>query len=283
MLKTAGLADLHTHTFRCGHAVGNEEEYIQRAVALGFSAIAVTDHIPFYWLPPEAHDPTLAMAPEALPGYVERVLALKEKYRGSIEVLLGIEADYVEGHEEALARILGAYPFDVVLGSVHWLDGFWVDAPGSRARYERGPDKVREIWQSYWEKLEKAILSGLFDVMAHLDLPKKFGFRPTEPLLELENRVLAALVAKGTAVEVSTAGRRKPVGENYPSPAWLERLVAAGVPLVLSSDAHAPEEVGFAFGETAAALRALGVASLTLFRGRCRAALPLAGRMRAEG
>jgi len=252
------LADLHTHTARCGHAQGMEEDYIEKALELGLAAIAVTDHIPFYWLPAEQHDPSLAMPPEALPGYVESVLALKEKYRGRIEVLLGIEADYIEGQEEALRALLAAYPFDVVLGSVHWLDGFWVDAPSSRHRYEQGPEAVEGIWRAYWTKLEKAIRSGLFDVIAHLDLPKKFGFFPRKPLAALEERVLAALVEQGVAVELSSAGRRKPVGEDYPSRRWLERLAEARLPMVLSSDAHAPEEVGFAFGELAALLTRFG-------------------------
>lgn len=260
------LVDHHTHTARCGHAQGMEEAYVLAALEKGLAGIAITDHIPFYWLPPERHDPSLAMAPEELPRYVESVLALKEKYRGQIEVLLGIEADYVEGAEEALAEILSRYPFDLVLGSVHWIAGFWVDAPASRRAYEEGPDKVQGIWQSYWRSLEKAITSKLFHVMAHLDLPKKFGFFPPQPLAELEGRVLEALVKSGVAVELSSAGRRKPVGEDYPSRDWLARLVRAGVPVVLSSDAHAPEEVGFAFPELLATLHELGASPATVHR-----------------
>src|SRR5512136_2548376 len=89
--------DTHTHTVRCGHAGGSDEAFVEAAIARGLDAIAVTDHAPFYWLPRERHDPTLAMAPEALPRYVEDVLALAERYRGRIEVLLGLEADYIPG------------------------------------------------------------------------------------------------------------------------------------------------------------------------------------------
>ncbi|MFN3412499.1 MAG: histidinol-phosphatase HisJ family protein [Thermoanaerobaculum sp.] len=217
------------------------------------------------------------MAPEQLPEYVDSVLALKEKYRGTIEVLLGIEADYVEGHEGQLAEILRRYPFDVVLGSVHWLDGFWVDAPSSQRLYEQGPAKVEAIWRAYWQKLEKAIRSQLFDVMAHLDLPKKFGFFPERPLSDLESKVFEALTDTGTAVEVSSAGRRKPVGEDYPSPSLLQRLVAAKVPLVLSSDAHAPEDVGFGFSEIIPRLKQLGVSEVFFFRRRQPVTLPLPG------
>jgi len=260
-----GLVDHHTHTARCGHATGWEEDYIRRACELGLAGIAITDHIPFYWLPREQHDPTLAMAPEELPRYVESVLSLKEKYRGQIQVFLGIEADYIEGAEEELARILESYPFDLVLGSVHWLDGFWVDAPSSLRLYQEGQERVESIWESYWQKLEKAIATGFFHVMAHLDLPKKFGFFPSQPFYHWEDRVLQALLAKGVAVELSSAGRRKPVGEDYPSREWLRKLTAAGVPLVLSSDAHSPQEVGFAFSELQTTLQQLGVQPADLF------------------
>ncbi|MCX7894615.1 MAG: histidinol-phosphatase HisJ family protein [Thermoanaerobaculum sp.] len=275
-MRVSALADLHTPTFRCGHAVGTEEEYVRQAVRLGLKAVAITDHIPFYWLPPEAHDPTLAMAPEELPAYVEAVLQLKGRYRGRVEVLLGIEADYVEGHEHTLAQILQTYPFDVILGSVHWLSGFWVDAPTSLPEYQKGPERVQQIWALYWQTLEKAIRSGLFDVMAHLDLPKKFGFLPAEPLTELEDAVLQALLETGVAVELSSAGRRKPVGEDYPSPRWLARLATAGVPVVLSSDAHAPHEVGFAFAFLQQQLQQLGVKEVLTFRQRQPLALSLA-------
>jgi histidinol-phosphatase (PHP family) len=141
--------DTHTHTARCGHAAGRDEEFVEAAIACGLAAVAVTDHLPFYWLPRELHDPALAMTPEELPRYIDAVLALKERYRGRVEVLLGIEADYVEGYEEILQNVLAKYPFDVVLGSEHWVDGWWVDAPASVARYREGQGEVDRIWARY--------------------------------------------------------------------------------------------------------------------------------------
>jgi histidinol-phosphatase (PHP family) len=269
------LCDTHTHTARCGHAGGRDEEYIEGAIARGLNAVAVTDHVPFYWLPPDRHDPTLAMAPEELPRYVEAVLALKERYRGRIEVLLGLEADYVAGQEERLARLLESYPFDVVLGSVHWLDGWWVDAPSSLPRYRLGAAEVERIWAEYARTVIAAAASGLFDVLAHLDLPKKFGFRPSLPFAGAQEEVVEAVAAAGCAVELSSAGRRKPVGEDYPSPELLAALTAAGVPLVLSSDAHAPAEVGWGFEQLLATARAAGVDTAVVFRQRRATALAL--------
>lgn len=274
-LRVPGLADCHTHTARCGHAGGSDDAYLEAAIQRGLAAIAVTDHLPFYWLPPERHDPTLAMAAEELPRYVEAVLALKERYRGRIEVALGIEADFVAGSEDALRDLLSRYPFDVVLGSVHWLDGFWVDAPASASRYRLGQEEVDAIWGDYVEQAIRAAHSGLFDVLAHLDLPKKFGFRPTLPCAGRLAELVAAVAAAGCAVEVSSAGRRKPVGEDYPAPDLLAALVRAGVPLVLASDAHAPAEVGFAFDELATSLAQRGVTEVRWFRGRRPVTVPL--------
>lgn len=262
--------DTHTHTARCGHAGGSDEAFVEAAIACGLDAIAVTEHAPFYWLPRERHDPTLAMAPEVLPRYVEDVLALAERYRGRIEVLLGLEADYIPGQEEALSRLLGAYPFDVVLGSVHWLDDWVLDAPSSVVRYREDQAEVDLIWARYAELLIGAARSGLFDVLAHLDLPKKFGFRATQPFGGCQSEVVSAVAASGCAVELSSAGRRKPVGEDYPAPDLARELAAAAVSFVLSSDAHAPAEVGFAFGDLASSARAAGISEVMVFRGRRR-------------
>jgi histidinol-phosphatase (PHP family) len=250
--------DTHTHTARCGHAAGRDEEMVEAAMARGIAAIAITDHVPFYWLPAEQHDPHLAMSAEELPRYVEAVLELAARYRGRIDVLLGIEADFIPGHEEELVRILEAYPFDVVLGSVHVVDGWLVDAPSSLARLSRGQVEVDRVWGRYAELLIGAAQSGLFDVLAHLDLPKKFGHRPSRPFAGRQTDVVAAVAASGCAVELSSAGRRKPV----------RALAAGGAPFVLSSDAHAPAEVGYAFADLVSGARVCGVREVMVFRQR---------------
>ncbi|HLE61198.1 MAG TPA: histidinol-phosphatase HisJ family protein [Thermoanaerobaculaceae bacterium] len=260
--------DTHIHTSRCGHAGGRDEEYVEAAIAGGLAAVALTDHAPFYWLSPERRDPRLAMASEDLPRYVEEVLALAARYRGQIEVLLGLEADYIAGREEVLVRLLEAYPFDVVLGSVHFLDGWLVDAPSSLARLDQGQEEVDRVWARYAELLIAAAGSGLFDVLTHLDLPKKFGHRPSLPFAGRQSEIVAAVAASSCAVELSSAGRRRPVEEDYPAPDLQRELASAGVAFVLSSDAHAPAEVGFGFDELAANARAAGVSEVLVFRRR---------------
>jgi histidinol-phosphatase (PHP family) len=258
--------DTHIHTARCGHASGGDDEFVEAAIARGLGAVAFTDHAPFYWLPREERDSGLAMAFEELPRYVEDVLALKERYRGRIEVLVGVEADYIAGREDVLVRILEAYPFDVVLGSVHFLDGWLVDAPTSLVRLGQGQDEVDRIWARYAELLIAAAKSRLFDVLTHIDLPKKFGHRASSPFAGCQEAVVKAVTASNCAVELSSAGRRKPVGEDYPAPDLFRELASAGVPFVLASDAHAPAEVGYAFEDLVASAHAAGVTEVVAYR-----------------
>jgi histidinol-phosphatase (PHP family) len=265
--------DYHVHTFRCGHAGGETRAYVERALELGLSEIAFTDHVPLYFLPGDDPAPALAMTRAELPGYVEEVLALREEYRGRIDVLLGLEADYAEGHESALGEILARHDWDVVLGSVHWVAGAWIDAPAAEVRHET--EGTEFLWREYFRLVEKACATGLFDVMAHFDLPKKFGHRRPGRLAADEARAVDAARAAGVAVEISSAGLRKPVGEIYPGPSLLSQFAAAGVPVVLSSDAHAPAEVAWGRDAVLAAARSAGIRDHASYRRRNRRRHPL--------
>ena len=265
--------DYHVHTARCGHAGGAARDYVLAALTRGLSEVAFTDHVPLYFLPGEDPDPGIAMTRAELPGYVEEVRALRDEFAGRIDVLLGLEADYAEGHEAALEEILAAHAWDVVLGSVHWVKGDWIDAPNSGARHEREGTEV--LWEEYYRLLAKAAATGLFDVLTHFDLPKKFGHRRPPSVAHAESHAVEAARASGVAVEVSSAGLRKAVKEEYPAPPLLARLVTAGVPIVLSSDAHAPAEVGWGRAEIIAAARAAGAREHLSFRKRKRRRHPL--------
>lgn len=260
------LTDYHTHTLRCGHAGGMARDYVEAAVRLGLSEIAVTDHIPLYFLPGDDPLPEFAMAASELDEYVAEVRELAREYRGRIDVLLGIEADFVEGHEDELTSILERYEWDVVLGSVHWVAGDWIDSPGAERRHE--VDGTEFLWKEYFRLLTRACGTGLFDVMTHFDLPKKFGNHCPRACEEAGEEAVKAAARSGVAIEVSSAGLRKKVAEEYPGPGLLQKLVEAGTPIVFSSDAHAPAEVGWGRDLVRGAAIRAGAKSHVSFRNR---------------
>jgi histidinol-phosphatase (PHP family) len=262
-----GLPDHHVHTHRCGHAGGASRDFVLRAIERGLSEIAFTDHIPLYFLPESRRDPRLAMREDQFDDYLREVEALQREFRGTIDVRLGLEADFAEGFEEELVRWLSRADWDLVLGSVHWVGGGWIDDPAtSPARFEA--EGAAALYDSYYRLLASAARTGLFDVLTHFDLPKKHGHRPPSPRREAERAAIEAARASGVAVEISSAGLRKPVGEAYPEPRLLAELVAAGVPVTFASDAHAPAEVGWGYERTLALARAAGVSEFVTFEKR---------------
>src|SRR5262249_12989435 len=272
-----GLPDYHVHTYRCGHAGGKTRDFVLKAIERGLSEIGITDHIPLYFLPDQERDPSLAMKESDFDGYVAEVLELKEEFRGQIAVRLGLEADYREGHEAGLARWLAPADWDLVLGSAHWVAGGWIDAPGSSARFAK--EGTDYLYDEYYRLLAKAASSGLFDVLTHFDLPKKFGHRPARPRQGAEDAAIAAARASGCAVELSSAGPRKPVGAAYPEDRLLRRMVAGETPVTFSSASHPPAEVGWGYEKTLELAHHCGVREFVTFEGRhkIRHALPTSG------
>ncbi|MGB1377085.1 MAG: hypothetical protein ACPG7S_04580, partial [Miltoncostaeaceae bacterium] len=161
--------------------------------------------------------------------------------------------------------LLASQPFDVVLGSVHWLGDLAVDHPDYPCWDSLG---AGETWGRYLDELAAAAGSGLFDVLAHPDLPKVFGTPMPERLTARRDEVIAHIAEAGVAVECSSAGLRKPCRALYPDPDWLAAFRRAGVPVTLASDAHRPEDVARDYPTAVAALRGAGYETITRFRGR---------------
>jgi len=246
--------------------------YVARARARAVQEIAITEHVYRFT---EAHawldDPFWREeSTEDADAYCEAVLAARDE--AGLPVLLGIEMDWLAGRTAEIAAFLDGRPFDVVLGSVHFIDGRAIDDPTAD---DRDWLPVEDLWTRYLEQLTAAAASGLYDVMSHPDLPKVFGRRIPAHLDGLLDDAVAAIAEAGVAVECSSAGLRKPVGELYPEPGLLARFRRAGVPVTLSSDAHAPQDVARDFATAVAALRGAGYETITRFSKREPTQVPL--------
>jgi histidinol-phosphatase (PHP family) len=189
-----------------------------------------------------------------LNGYVQEVRALKKRHPGY--VLLGIEADYRPHTIAAVKTLLDSHPFDYVIGSVHHLGAWGIDDERQIDEYS-GRD-VDDVWIEYLELVGDAAESGAFTIMGHLDLAKKFGYRPSRVLTAELDRLVERLARAEVIVEINTAGLHKPVGEAYPSSEILGRLYEAGVHITFGSDAHRPSEVGRDFDTAVHLARAAG-------------------------
>ncbi len=234
---TLPKVDYHMHTPLCGHAVGQPEEYVEQAIRVGLSEVGFSDHAPLV----SHEDRRYTMAADELPTYHAMIEKAQRKFQ-NFTIKLGLEADYIPGFESQTRKVLEGYPYDFVIGSVHFIDRWAFDDPEEKVKW-RDKD-INTVYRDYYKLLRRSAASGLFDIMGHVDLVKKFGYRATEDLtLEVE---ATAKVFKdsGVTVEINTSGLRKPVKEIYPSPGVLKIYNKAGVPITFSSDSHDPGDVG---------------------------------------
>jgi histidinol-phosphatase (PHP family) len=252
----------------------NVARYVERANEYGIGELGFSEHVYRFREALEVwrHPFWVEQAVDRLDDYVEFLLAMRD---AGYPVKVGLELDYLPGREDELAALVEDRPFDYVIGSVHFIADRAVDHEGYDAWRESAPDQV---WREYFEAVGKAGASGIFDILAHLDLVKIWGAgrpAPPEPDRTYYDLAIERIRASDVAVEVSTAGLRKPVGEMYPSPELLRMCLEAGKPIVLSSDAHVPDDVGFAYDRAVETLREAGVGELAVFDRRARRQEPL--------
>jgi histidinol-phosphatase (PHP family) len=259
--KINTLFDSHIHTPLCKHAKGSPLEYAQAALERGLAGIVITDHMPM----PAWFDAPWRMALSELDRYLEWVLEAKAAMQGRLEVRIGLEADFHPGTERFVEKVLGRYPWDYVMGSVHYLGAWGFDNPDFKEEYEWRD--LEGIYRDYYALVVQAAQTGLFDAIGHLDLPKKFGHAQPAPSLAIP--ALEAIASADMALDYNTAGLRKPIAEIYPAVGLCRVAAQLGIPFVLGSDAHAPAEVGYAFEEAVQTLEGVGGQMVT-FKGRAR-------------
>mgnify|MGYP000207691428 CR=1 FL=1 len=255
------MHDYHLHTVLCKHATGTTADYVEAARERGLEEICFTDHAPA----PDGYDPDNRMVLDEFPNY-QRWVSESAATTAS-RVLWGVEADYYPSGLRFLAEWLPRQGFDLVLGSVHYLRDWGFDDPRNLHIW-KSVDVVG-VWQEYFRLVGEMAATRLFDVVAHLDLPKKFGHRPKDKqVIEMAKPILDRVAESGMALEISTAGLRKPVGEIYPTPFLLELAREREIPICFGSDAHEPEHVGFAFDQAVRLARECGYTAMAQYRQR---------------
>ena len=249
----------------------NAERYRAVASERGVEELGIAEHIYRFQqaLTVWQHPFWRERATDDLDAYVEFV------GNGS-DLKLGIEADFVPGREDQMANLLDRYKWDYVIGSIHFLRDQAVDLQGDYDIWRSNdPDKV---WRRYFETLGELARSGMYDVMAHPDLVKVWGSQGPQPAGDLRRYyelAMDGIAESDIAIEVSTAGLRKPVAEIYPSAQFLEMCLEAGRPVSLSSDAHTTDQLGFRYDDALEFLESVGVTELAVFDGRERRMEPL--------
>jgi histidinol-phosphatase (PHP family) len=196
--------------------------------------------------------------------------------REETDLKLGIEMDFVPGREDRIANQLDGRDWDYVVGSIHFLRDHSLDTEDySIWGAGESPEK---IWRRYFDTLAESARTGLYDIIGHPDLVKVWGRAapiPDGDLRRYYEPAVEAFAESGVAVELSTAGWRKPVGEQYPSRPYLEMLVDAGWPIALSSDAHTSDQLGFEYERAVELLEQTGVGEIAVFERRQRRLEPL--------
>jgi histidinol-phosphatase (PHP family) len=263
------LTSYHNHT-SWSDGAATVSAMIDGARKAGLDELGISDH---YVLTPDSRQVPWSIKTDLLAEYVAHICQEGEN-AGGIAVRLGLEVDYFPQTIELVQSRLAPYRFDYLIGSVHFVDGFSIDSEAGpwKELAQNGRDN---IWRGYFQRLRAAAETGLFDIVGHFDLPKKFGYFPSVDLREDALAALDAISAAGMAIEINTSGWERPVQEAYPSLFYLQEAKRRKIPLIISADAHKPEALVRHFDRARALAAEAGYTELVRFHQRRRFTCPL--------
>lgn len=262
--KNPQVFDLHTHHERCGHAEGEIREYIEAAIQSGLDMIGISDHSPYFYREEDHFRPNITMKKSEFHEYVAEVLALKKEYKGKIEVLLGVESDFFPQHIKSYQKQYNRYPFDYIIGSVHYVDEVSIF---NKNRWKRLTDTEKIATKdAYYKLIQQSAQSGMFQILGHIDAMK--GFYPEFSAIptDVVEQTLKVIGGENVAIEINTSGKTKYVGGWYPSDDILEKALFYGVDVTFGSDAHTPERIGDDFQLVKSKLKEIGFKKWCVFR-----------------
>jgi histidinol-phosphatase (PHP family) len=266
--------DFHTHHYRCGHADGHIRDYIESAIDKGLQMIGISDHSPYFANSEDHPQPGIAMAKSEFSHYIDEVLALKQEYKGKIEVLLGVESDFYPESAELYRQIYQQYPFDYIIGSVHQVGGISIF---NKKRWVKLSDEEKiDTKTAYYDLIAQSARSGMFDILGHIDAMR--GYYPEFADIPAEDAVrgaLRAIAESDVAIEINTSGKTKDCGGWYPSDQLLQWALEHRVVVTFGSDAHLPSRVADEWDEVRARLKEIGFKEWAVFHGRQRTMIAL--------
>ncbi len=266
------VPDYHMHTPRCNHATGDVRDYANAAIQCGLTEIGMSDHSPM----PGGFDKAWRMDRSELPSYLKEIEQARDALSDTLTIRVGLEADFHPGTEVYVKEMIAAYDWDYVIGSVHYIKDWGFDNPDCMQIWDTW--NIEDAYCAYFELVRQSALTGLFNIIGHPDLIKKFGHRADancKRVQSAEESMLQAVLNSGAALEVSSAGLRKPVGEMYPHKRIIKRAAELGIPFSYGSDAHSPAEVGHGMDACLNMLASFGVKEIASFKQRKMTMVPI--------
>lgn len=263
------LVSYHNHT-DWSDGQGTIQELVAGARAADVAELGISDH---FALTPDGNSPGWSIQAEKLDLYAEDVLRAARN-TDDLTIRLGVEVDFFPETLEESMRLLKPYPFDFIIGSVHFINEFAIDL-NSNVWEETTQERRNQVWKAYWRNVAAAAGSGCFDFIGHFDLPKKFKFYPDVDLTADALAALDAISAADAALEINTAGWHKPVGEAYPTLFYLTQARLRNIPIIISADSHNSCHVTRDFKRALKLASNAGYTELIRYEKRNRVSYPL--------
>ena len=247
------IANYHTHTHRCNHAIGREEDYVQEALKAGIEVLGWADHTPYLF--PDGYYSHFRMRPVQLPGYIQTIQALQRQYAGQIEMPIGLETEYYPKHFGRLLEFLREHPIDYLILGQHFIGNEY------DAAYSGLVTGDREVVKQYCRQSMEAMNTGVFTYFAHPDLIHYQG--DWRFYQETVRPMCAEAKGCGIPLEINLLGIRE--GRHYPNRFFWEMAAEEGCEVILGCDAHSPQAVNVpeAEREALALAKELGLTVLT--------------------
>ncbi|MDO7253702.1 histidinol-phosphatase [Helicobacter cappadocius] len=249
--------DIHNHTILCNHAHGSVDEYIKRAIELGIDIYGFSCHSPMKF------DPKYRMRLEELDIYYKMIKNAQKTYGNKIQILCGLEVDFIDNRQDLIEQKILDYPFDYLVGSIHFLDEWGFDNPEFIGEYVK--KDMEECWRKYLQAITHMAQTKLFQIVGHFDLLKIFGHTPNIKSYNLIKKALQTIKDTQMVLEINSAGLRKPVKEQYPSVNILEIAKTLEIPITFGSDAHSVDQVGYGYKECLEIVKNIGYKKATYF------------------